>query len=224
MGFWSWILGGQLPTTAIVDRGRLARGFGPGHNGLDIVAPEGTPVRAFESGSVAANLEIAGYGNVLMLRHEGRDIRPPRVYTDRVATSIYAHLQARAPFAVDDYVEGGQQIGRVGRTVEGFSYAWLRATPPQGFLARASGEHEFLARTAGARSNGGVTPIAAHVHLEVWWARHPQIGPLPPEVRATQVAPVNGVPFDPIPWFNGRRVIVARAPWSPPAGAPLALH
>ncbi|HUK10252.1 MAG TPA: peptidoglycan DD-metalloendopeptidase family protein [Stellaceae bacterium] len=55
--------------------GRIIGRFGPGQNGgendgIDIAAPEGTPVVAAESGIVAyAGNELRGYGNLVLLKH-----------------------------------------------------------------------------------------------------------------------------------------------------------
>jgi murein DD-endopeptidase MepM/ murein hydrolase activator NlpD len=55
--------------------GRIIGHFGPGPNGgendgIDIAAPEGTPVIAAESGIVAyAGNELRGYGNLVLLKH-----------------------------------------------------------------------------------------------------------------------------------------------------------
>jgi murein DD-endopeptidase MepM/ murein hydrolase activator NlpD len=55
--------------------GRIIGRFGPGQNGgendgIDIAAPEGTPVVAAESGIVAyVGNELRGYGNLVLLKH-----------------------------------------------------------------------------------------------------------------------------------------------------------
>ncbi len=73
------------------------------HFGTDFAAPEGDPVLAFAGGCVYAAGTSPGYGNYLILTHEGG------------FASVYAHLSA---FEVQegDMVSQGQTIGRVGQT------------------------------------------------------------------------------------------------------------
>ena len=89
-------------------RGKVGSGFGPRkggfHRGLDILAPEGSDVRASEHGLVLyAGDGLRGYGNVIVLDH-GEGI-----------TTLYGHLKE---FRVKsgDAVAAGQVIGAVGRT------------------------------------------------------------------------------------------------------------
>jgi murein DD-endopeptidase MepM/ murein hydrolase activator NlpD len=54
-------------------RGRVIAGFGAngGNEGINIAVPEGTPVKAAESGVVTyAGSEVKGYGNLVLVRHE----------------------------------------------------------------------------------------------------------------------------------------------------------
>ncbi len=89
-------------------RGKIASGFGGRkggrHNGVDILAPEGSDVRASEHGLVLyAGDGMRGYGNAIVLDHgEG-------------VTTLYGHLKE---FRVKsgDAVAAGQVIGAVGRT------------------------------------------------------------------------------------------------------------
>ena len=52
-------------------RGRIIQGFKAGGNdGINIAVPEGTSVKAAESGVVAyAGSELKGYGNLVLIRH-----------------------------------------------------------------------------------------------------------------------------------------------------------
>lgn len=101
------------------------------HTGLDIGAPEGTPVYSMLPGVVVVSApagELEGYGNAIVMRHA------PALF------SLYAHLQRRD---VDQgaIVDQGAELGAVGRT------AGTRAEP--GKLFAASGAHlhlEFLDR------------------------------------------------------------------------------
>jgi murein DD-endopeptidase MepM/ murein hydrolase activator NlpD len=51
-------------------RGRIIQGFSNGNDGINIAVPEGTSVKAAESGVVAyAGSELKGYGNLILIRH-----------------------------------------------------------------------------------------------------------------------------------------------------------
>ena len=89
--------------------GKLVSRFGPKNggrrnDGINILAPRGAAVRAAEDGIVAyAGNELAGYGNLLLIRHAGG------------WTTAYAHndtLLVRR----GDLVRRGQVIARVGST------------------------------------------------------------------------------------------------------------
>lgn len=97
----------------IPGRARISLRFGePGdaghgqarHTGLDLSAPAGTPVLAFELGTVVATGdEPDGYGRYILLEHgDGRH-------------SLYAHLR-RMYVRDGERVEAGQFIGEVGST------------------------------------------------------------------------------------------------------------
>ena len=74
------------------------------HSGLDIAAPEGTPVYAAESGKVAsADGKSAGYGNLIIVQHAA----------DLV--TYYAHLSQIGVSKGKD-VKKGDLIGKVGKT------------------------------------------------------------------------------------------------------------
>ena len=71
--------------------------------GLDLRAPEGTPVRAVHPGRVVHAGWLTGYGNLLIVDHGDG------YYT------LFAHLQSIAK-AVDDLVAEGDELGKVGET------------------------------------------------------------------------------------------------------------
>lgn len=88
--------------------GRLGEGFGTRsakyHDGLDIVAPSGTPILAAHDGVVVyADDQVSGYGQLLVIR--GRD----------GFTTVYAHCR-KMFVAAGDRVTSGQKIGEVGET------------------------------------------------------------------------------------------------------------
>jgi murein hydrolase activator len=128
---------GQLPWPA---EGRVVTAFGrethprfgteTQRTGIDIEAPEGSPIRAVAKGTVAYRGWLKGYGNLLVLDHGDG------YYT------LYAHA---SQILVDegDQVKGGELIGRVGETgsVEGprlhFEVRYQsRAEDPQLWLRR----------------------------------------------------------------------------------------
>lgn len=71
------------------------------HNGVDIVAPLGTPVRAMKRGKVSFAGVQGGYGNVVYIDH-GAGV-----------TSLYAHL-SEILVRTGERVSGRDEIGRVG--------------------------------------------------------------------------------------------------------------
>jgi murein DD-endopeptidase MepM/ murein hydrolase activator NlpD len=90
-------------------RGVVVSDFGPKpgglqNDGVNIAAPRGTPFRAAESGTVIyAGNELRGFGNLLLLRHDGGYV------------TAYAHAD-ELMVQRGDQVRRGQTIGRVGQT------------------------------------------------------------------------------------------------------------
>jgi murein DD-endopeptidase MepM/ murein hydrolase activator NlpD len=97
----TWPINMSLPKVGI------SRGFMPGHTGIDIYAPVGTPILAAAAGTIkmAANepTGFSGYGNIVVL-----DIG------DGVQT-WYAHC-SKFNSAAGDKVKAGDTIGFVGNT------------------------------------------------------------------------------------------------------------
>ncbi len=74
------------------------------HQGIDIRAPLGTPIRASASGIVIySGNTIRGYGNMVILRHSEEYV------------TVYAHNEVNL-VQEGDQIERGQIIGRVGKT------------------------------------------------------------------------------------------------------------
>jgi septal ring factor EnvC (AmiA/AmiB activator) len=71
--------------------------------GVDIRAPEGTPVKAVAEGTVAYAGWLRGYGNLLILDHGGG------------YHTLMGHLASMAP-AVGASVAAGEVVGEVGDT------------------------------------------------------------------------------------------------------------
>jgi murein DD-endopeptidase MepM/ murein hydrolase activator NlpD len=86
-------------------RGRIIQGFKSGANeGINIAVPEGTQVKAAESGVVAyAGNELKGYGNLVLIRH-------PNGYV-----SAYAH-NGEVAVKRGENVKRGQTIAKSGQT------------------------------------------------------------------------------------------------------------
>jgi len=98
---------GAVPFLWPVDGGVLTSSFGPRdashHDGIDISAPAGTPVRAARDGRVLYSDELRGYGNLMILEHDGG------------YATVYAHLRdTRADLG--DSVRQGEEIATVGET------------------------------------------------------------------------------------------------------------
>lgn len=84
--------------------GLRLRGWSPDmHEGVDVSAPEGTPVRAMKSGRVDHAGSWGAYGLSVMISH-GPNVR-----------TLYAHL-SRIDVSEGERVDGGEQIGAVGQT------------------------------------------------------------------------------------------------------------
>ena len=86
--------------------GTLTSGFGPRwgrmHEGIDIAAPAGTPIRAAAAGRVIIAGYMGGYGNLTVIDHGGG------------ITTAYAHQSSI--WVSSGSVAQGQSIGAVGTT------------------------------------------------------------------------------------------------------------
>jgi murein DD-endopeptidase MepM/ murein hydrolase activator NlpD len=83
--------------------GRYGVRAGKRHDGIDIAAPEGSSVRAAAAGLVIYAGEQAGYGSIVILKHEGGLV------------TLYAH-NSRLLVAEGERVKRGEPIARVGQT------------------------------------------------------------------------------------------------------------
>jgi len=87
--------------------GSVSSSFGPRgnahHDGIDIAAPEGTPIRAALDGTVAYVGALRGYGKVVILSHEGG------------LTTVYAH-NSKNLVGQGTRVRRGTVIASVGQT------------------------------------------------------------------------------------------------------------
>jgi murein DD-endopeptidase MepM/ murein hydrolase activator NlpD len=73
------------------------------HDGIDIAAPAGTPVRAADDGSVIYVGHLHGYGNVVILQHSGGFV------------TVYGHNR-RNLVSVGERVRRGEEIAELGAT------------------------------------------------------------------------------------------------------------
>ena len=95
-GRFIWPLNGTFTSGFGYRWGRL-------HAGIDIAVPEGTPIRAADSGSVAIAGWTGGYGNYTCINHGGG------------VSTCYGH-QSRIATSVGASVSQGQVIGYSGNT------------------------------------------------------------------------------------------------------------
>lgn len=89
--------------TGLPGAGRITQHFRPGHNGIDIAMPVGTPIEAKQSGQVVySGWNDEGYGNLVIVENEAY-----RTY--------YAHLNS-IPVQKGDFVNAGTIVGFSGNT------------------------------------------------------------------------------------------------------------
>jgi murein DD-endopeptidase MepM/ murein hydrolase activator NlpD len=99
-GAMIWPISGAFTSPFGMRWGRL-------HAGVDLAAPEGTPIRAAQSGKVVLAGWTGGYGNYTCIAHGGS------------LSTCYAH-QSRYATSVGASVSQGQVIGYVGNTGHSF--------------------------------------------------------------------------------------------------------
>lgn len=73
------------------------------HDGIDIAAPAGTPVRAADDGAVIYSGRLRGYGNVVIIQHSGGYV------------TVYGHNE-RNLVRDGERVARGQEIAKLGAT------------------------------------------------------------------------------------------------------------
>ena len=95
-GSFVWPVNGTFTSPFGMRWGRL-------HAGVDLAAPEGTPIHAADSGSVALAAYTGGYGNYTCISHSGS------------LSTCYGH-QSRFAVSAGQSVSKGQVIGYVGNT------------------------------------------------------------------------------------------------------------
>ncbi len=103
----------EMVPASVLHGGELTSGFGLRadplvgeerfHSGIDIAAPEGSPIKAAEAGTVVFSGMVSGYGNLVEIDH-GKGL-----------VTKYAHTQENL-VSVGQHVGVGQLIARVGAT------------------------------------------------------------------------------------------------------------
>ena len=92
------------PVSGNVLKAYGASANGARNDGVNIAAPKGTPIKAAAGGEVVyAGNELAGFGNLILIRHPGGWV------------TAYAHADTLA-VKEGDLVNQGQQVGTVGST------------------------------------------------------------------------------------------------------------
>lgn len=93
-----------VPLRMPVTGGTVVRGFGGGSRGMDIAAPQGTPVYAAADGQVIYVGEaVRGYGRLVLVRHS------------RMLVTAYGNNGSIA-VSQNQWVRAGQQLATVGST------------------------------------------------------------------------------------------------------------
>ena len=134
-------------------RGTVTSNYGPrwgrNHNGIDIAAPTGTPVRAAACGTVSLAGQQSGYGNMVCITHNSR------------FSTCYAHL-SRFGVSNGAQVRQGQVIGYVGCTgsctgphLHFETRVGGQAQDPRTYLNGGSIPGNASASTAGTANIGG---------------------------------------------------------------------
>jgi murein hydrolase activator len=101
-GALEWPVAGRVTATF----GAPARPGGVARNGIEIGAPEGTPVTAVHPGTVDYADAFSGFGNLVILDHGGNYY------------SLYGYLGA-IEFMRGQHVDAGRNLGRVGTAPAG---------------------------------------------------------------------------------------------------------
>lgn len=122
------------------------------HEGIDLYAPEGTPVRSITAGTVvrAEETDAEGWntlGGYTVNVRAAHDVGP----VERGDALYYAHLQRSTPFEPGDEVEAGERLGEVG-TSGGGPPGTREAGPPHLHLGWYAGSEQRQQAQSGARN------------------------------------------------------------------------
>ena len=101
---WHWPLSGQYHLTSRFGwRTHPITGRPNQHTGVDVAAPNGTPIESVKGGVVTISERGSSYGNYVVLNHGDG------------TSSLYAHMSSRA-VSVGQVVKQGSVVGYVGST------------------------------------------------------------------------------------------------------------
>ena len=180
------------------------------HSGMDIAAPNGTPIRAAACGVVTTAGWEGGYGNMVCVRHSS------------TLTTCYAHM-SRLGSSVGDRVRQGEVIGYVGSTgnstgphVHFETRANGRATDPAPYLSGSrrakvtehghdeqvsTADSRRSSQTAGGTGTGGATYESSQPAAEpqASTAQQPYQEPAEPQYSEPAPAPVEPTYTEPAP-------------------------
>ncbi len=161
-----------------VDYARISSGFSlarrhpvlnrvRAHKGIDFAAASGTPIKAAGSGRIVSRGRNGGYGNVVVLAHNGG------------ITTLYGHMSRFAKGQkVGDRVQQGQVIGYVGMT-------GLASGPHVHYEYRVNGVHKNPAKVTVPKAD----PIPASLMADFKSQTAPLLARLdPPAEPSVQVA------------------------------------
>lgn len=149
----------SIPSTMPLENMRLTSSYGMrdhpifkrrrSHNGVDLAAPTGTPIRATGDGTVEMAKRYGGYGLYVQLDHGGQ------------LETRYAHMSRMAVSAGERVVKG-QIIGYVGSTGNSTGphlHYEVRiagaAVDPSPYMAGAMDEETFASRYGHLTGQGG---------------------------------------------------------------------
>ena len=93
---FAWPLQGKLTS-------RFGKRHGRWHDGVDLAAKRGTPIRAAEAGKVIHSGSLGDYGKTVIVKHAGH------------YRTVYAHAR-KTCVRKGQFVEKGQKIAEVGST------------------------------------------------------------------------------------------------------------
>jgi murein DD-endopeptidase MepM/ murein hydrolase activator NlpD len=149
----------SIPSTMPLENMRLTSSYGMrdhpifkrrrSHNGVDLAAPTGTPIRATGDGTVEMAQRYGGYGLYVQLDHGGK------------LETRYAHM-SRMAVSAGERVEKGQIIGYVGSTGNSTGphlhyEVRIAGAPvdPSPYMTGAMDEETFAARYGHLTGQGG---------------------------------------------------------------------
>ena len=149
----------SIPSTAPLASMRMTSSYGMrdhpifkrrrNHNGVDLAAPTGTPIRATADGTVEMAQRYGGYGLYVQLDHGGE------------LETRYAHM-SRMSVSAGERVEKGQIIGYVGSTGNSTGphlhyEVRIAGAPvdPSPYMTGAMDEETFAARYGHLTGQGG---------------------------------------------------------------------